>query len=310
MENYSVDEIVNRFKDFIIAVKNKQKLSFSNVRPLDEANDNSIVWINPDNSKKQSLAIGTRARIIICDDSLDEGDLKDKCIIVTKNPRLLFLRIVKHFFEKKIAFEIHPTAVIHPLAKIHKNVAIGPLTYIDECEIGEGTIIHGRCYIYDNVKIGKNVIIQSGTVIGSDGFGYQKNEIGVMEKFPHVGGVIIGDNVEIGANTCIDRGTLGNTEIKNNAKIDNLVHVAHNVVIGENAVVIALAMIGGSTKVGDNAWISPSVAIRDGLKIGNGSTVGMGAVVTKNVESNEVWAGNPAMPIEQLKVMLKKFKSE
>ena len=310
MKSYSVNEIVSQFEKYIPAIKNRQDLFFDNVKPLDDANENSVVWINPDNVKKQDLAVSTKSRIIICDDSLDENTLKDKCIIVTKNPRLLFLRIVKHFFEKKTDFVIHPTAVIHPLAKIHKNVAIGPLTYIDECEIGEGTVIHGHCYVYDNVRIGKNVIIQSGTVIGSDGFGYQKNEDGVMEKFPHVGGVVIGDNVEIGANTCIDRGTLGNTEIKNNAKIDNLVHVAHNVVIGENAVVIALAMIGGSTKVGDNAWISPSVSIRDGLKIGNDSTVGMGAVVTKNINSNEVWAGNPAMPIEQLKAMLKKCKSE
>ena len=96
------------------------------------------------------------------------------------------------------------------------------------------------------MTVGKNVIIHSNTVIGADGFGYQRNKDGSFEKFPHIGGVIIEDHVEIGANTCIDRGALGNTIIRNGAKIDNLVHIAHNVVIGQNTAVIANAMIGGS----------------------------------------------------------------
>jgi len=109
-----------------------------------------------------------------------------------------------------------------------------------------------------------------------------------------VGGVIIEDNVDIGANTCIDRGTLGHTYIKEGAKIDNLVHIAHNVIIGRNTTVIANAMIGGSTIIGDNVWIAPSSTLRDGITIGNSSTVGLAALVTKTIPENEVWAGFPA----------------
>lgn len=289
---------------------NKENLYFDNAKPINEANENSIVWVSPTNVNKLALLNETKAKVIVCDESLQSFQElnRDKILVITNNPRLFYLRIVKCFFEQKIIIGIHESALIHPEAEIAKSVSIGPMAYIGKCKIGEGTIIHGRCYVYDNVTIGRGVIIQAGTVIGSDGFGYAKNEKGELEKFPHIGNVVIEDDVEIGANTCIDKGTLGTTLIKRNAKIDNLVHIAHNVVVGENAAVIANSMVGGSTTIGDNTWISPSVSLRDGLSIGKNVLVGMGSVVTKNIPDNEMWAGNPAMPLEQLKSLLKKWK--
>ena len=115
-----------------------------------------------------------------------------------------------------------------------------------------------------------------------------------MEKFPHIGGVVIEDEVEIGSNTSIDRGTLGNTIIKTKVRIDNQVHISHNVEIGEAAAVIAQSMIGGSVKIGPGAWIAPSAIVMNQMTIGGGATVGLGAVVTKNVSANQVVMGAPA----------------
>ncbi|MFA6455573.1 MAG: UDP-3-O-(3-hydroxymyristoyl)glucosamine N-acyltransferase, partial [Bacteroidota bacterium] len=166
----------------------------------------------------------------------------------------------------------------------------------------------GQCYIYDNVRIGKNVIIQAGAVIGGDGYGYSRNDKGEFEKFPHVGAVLIEDDVEIGANTCVDRGTLGNTIIREGAKIDNLVHIAHNVTVGKHAAVIAQSMIGGSTVIGDYGWIAPSASLMNGIKIGSKVTVGLGAVVTKNIPDGETWAGVPAQPLRDFVSIQKKLK--
>jgi len=142
-------------------------------------------------------------------------------------------------------------------------------------------------------------MIHAGAVIGSDGFGYTRNEEGLVEKFPHMGGVVIEDDVEIGANTCIDRGALGNTFIGRSVKIDNLVHIAHNVVIEENSFIIANAMIAGSVQIGKNAWIAPSASVLQQLKIGDNALVGVGSVIRENVPANETWAGVPARKIEK-----------
>jgi UDP-3-O-[3-hydroxymyristoyl] glucosamine N-acyltransferase len=286
-------------------------LVFNNVPPAEFVNTKSLDWINPNKKNKLQYLINSQAGIIICDSSIKipEFLLDKKCFIIVKNPKLTFLRVVNHFFIERLHYAIHEKATIHPAATISSNCSIGPNTYIGKCSIGNQTVIHGNCYIYDNVVIGNNVIIHAGTVIGADGFGYQRNENGVFEKFPHIGGVLIEDDVEIGANTCIDRGALGNTIIKTGAKIDNLVHIAHNVVIGKHSAVIANTMIGGSTVIGDFSWVAPSVSLRDQIKIGNNVTVGMGAVVTKNIPDSETWTGSPAKPLKEFIEQINKLKN-
>jgi len=145
-------------------------------------------------------------------------------------------------------------------------------------------------------------------VIGADGFGYQRNDKGEFEKFPHIGGVVIKDNVEIGSNTSIDRGALGNTIIEEGAKIDNLVHIAHNVKVGKHSAVIANSMIGGSTIIGDYSWVAPSVCMRDQISTGNNVTIGLGAVVLKSIPEGETWTGSPAKPLAEFLELQKKLK--
>ena len=136
--------------------------------------------------------------------------------------------------------------------------------------------------IVENAVVGKNVTIAAYAVIGKEGFGFDP-ESKFSRRWPHVGNVIIGDNVEIGAQTCIDRGTLGSTIIGDDTKIDNLVHIAHNADIGRNCVIVAGSVVGGSTVVGDGVFVGIGVKIRDHVTIGDDAFLCMGAVVTKDV---------------------------
>lgn len=276
---------------------------------LQDADVHSLIWIKNTLSNTQEVLINSAARVAIV--PLDENikDISGKILFKVKNPRLTFIMVIKEFFTEKILPGIHPTAFIHPEAIVDKSVYIGPFTYVGRSTIGPNTVINGNVYIYDKVIIGENVTIHSGTIIGADGFGFEKDENGEVFKFPHIGGVMIESNVEIGSNTCIDKGSLGDTKIKKGAKIDNLVHIAHNVEIGENTFVIANAMIGGSTKIGANTWVAPSVSLMNGISVGKNVTIGMASLVTKNLPDDETYAGSPARPLKEFIELQKKIKN-
>ena len=299
MKDYTFENLKSILPLNYKIVGDEKKIKFSNIKTIFEADSKSLVWVNPNRNDKEFLIQNTVAKIIVCD-FLTDVYISDKIYIQVENPKLFFLRIIDEFFNKRPSFGIHPTSVIDSEAIIHPKVYIGPFNIIGKVTIGENTFIYSHCFIADQTIIGNNVIIQHNNTIGSDGFGYSKNEKGELERFPHIGGVIIEDFVEIGSNTCIDRGTLGNTVIKKGTKIDNLVHIAHNVEIGENCCIVANAMIGGSTKIANNTWISPSTSLRDGLEVGANSTLGMGSVLVKNQPANSVWAGNPAKDFKEI----------
>jgi UDP-3-O-[3-hydroxymyristoyl] glucosamine N-acyltransferase len=185
--------------------------------------------------------------------------------------------------------EIHPTSIIG------QNVVIE-----NGCVIGEKTVIEHNVVLHAGTRIGKNSRIRSCSSIGGDGFGFERLADGTPLRFPHLGGVFIGDNVEVGSCTTIARGTLSDTVIEDNVKIDNLVHVAHNCVIRDGAFIIACAELSGGVTVGKNAWIAPNSCTHQKITIGENSLVGLGAVVTKDVPDRCVYAGNPAKKIRSL----------
>jgi UDP-3-O-[3-hydroxymyristoyl] glucosamine N-acyltransferase len=280
-------------------VGDSQAISITEISSLNEAKQDSLVFIAKERGDKQALLNITKAKVVLINsvEELSKEVLENKIFIIVNDPKIIFSKVGNNFFVEKPICAIHPTAVIHKDAIIAKNVFIGANCIIGKGTIGEGTILYGNVFIYDNFKIGKNVKINAGTVIGAEGFGYNRDEAGIPIQFPHVGGVVIEDDVEIGSNTSIDKGALTNTIIKRGAKIDNLVHIAHNVIIGEYAYVIANAMIGGSTIIGNKTYVAPSVSIKDQLSIGENSLIGMSASVLKNIPDNQVWTGSPAQPI-------------
>jgi UDP-3-O-[3-hydroxymyristoyl] glucosamine N-acyltransferase len=309
MKTYSLQQVIESINEDHQIDGAQPGKSITNVSTPHSADSNSLIWIKPSNNNSDLIET-TLAGVIICDHQLKPSaeHLLKKCFIRVANPKLAFIRVATALFGEKREPGINPTATIDPKAKIGKDVFIGPNTIVGEAEIGDGTVIAGNCYIGNKVRIGKNVFINARVVMGSEGFGYSRNNEGELEKFPHFGGVIIEDEVEIGANTCVDRGTLGDTLIRQGAKIDNLVHIAHNVVVGKHSLVIANAMVGGSTIIGDESWIAPSVNLMNGIKIGNRTTIGMSALVTKNVPDGETWAGFPACPLDKYVEMQKKLK--
>jgi UDP-3-O-[3-hydroxymyristoyl] glucosamine N-acyltransferase len=312
MQPIELGKILEFLGDVVVTVVGPMKRVVTHAAPIHEAQDElAITFSKRADAKSLGLIRSTRAGVVLCPTETPVSEFADtgKTLVAVATPRLSFLRLVQTHFINPKPRGIHPTAVIDPQAKIEDDVYIGPFTYVGgECEIGRGTVIYGHVHIYPKTRIGRNVVVHAGTVIGADGFGYHRNEDGELEKFPHIGGVIIGDDVEIGANTCIDRGALGNTIIHKGAKVDNLVHIAHNVVVGHHAAVIAHAMVGGSTQIGDQAWVAPSACLRNGISVGDGAVVGLGAVVVKDVADGTTVMGVPARPDGEYKTFLRKMK--
>jgi UDP-3-O-[3-hydroxymyristoyl] glucosamine N-acyltransferase len=266
------------------------------VQPIDSANEHALTFCRVGSDPDAAVAKirGSAASLILTDRAIrdritpHDGQL----IAFVPDVRLTFVKLLHQLVE-------HVTPTYRAANSFDRSVFIGPHVTIEEnVTIGEGTVITGNCYIYGGTRIGSRVMIKPGAVIGGCGFGYV-DENGKRILFPHIGGVVIEDDVDIGSATCIDRGVLGNTLLKRGCKIDNLVHIAHNVVVGENAAVIAHAMVAGSVTIGEHAWIAPSTAIRDGIKIGDEATVGLGSVVTKSVPDHAVVYGVPARAQEK-----------
>ena len=159
--------------------------------------------------------------------------------------------------------------------------------------IGQGTVIGAGVVVYPNVKIGKNCIIEANTVLGNAGFGVVKNRSGNW-MIPHVGGVIIGNNVRVGALTTIDRATIGSTIIGNFCKIDDKVHIAHNSVIGERNIICAGANVGGSVTIGDDCWLGLGCNIMQKVYVGDRTTIGIGANVFHDTYRQANMIGYPA----------------
>ena len=251
---------------------------------------NTITWISKKNSH---LFKKINKGVIICD--IDSPiEYKTCTYILTKNPRLAFSEILSKFFVKEEKPYISKSSIIHSSVSIGQNVTIDDFVVIEEgSKIGNFSKIGAGSIIKRNTIIGNNVIIGCNNTIGGVGFGYEKNEKGNYGIIPHIGNVVIKNQVEIGNNTCIDRAVLGSTIINENVKIDNLVHISHGVIIGANSLIIANSMIAGSSIIGEDVWISPSSSILNKKCIGNNSVIGMGAVVLKDVKEGQIIIGNP-----------------
>ena len=216
-------------------------------------------------------------------------------VIQVKNPRLRFAQVINALFLKPESRGISPTAVCSSTSSISTTASIGEFTVVEDgVFIGDNVVIGHHTVICRGSVIGDRSQIGSNSVIGTTGLGFERDENFNPIRLPHLGGVVIGNDVEVGSCVTIARGTIDNTCIDNMVKIDDHVFIAHNVLIGARSILVAGCEVSGSVQIGEDCWIGPLSTIRDGVIIGRKSIVGMGAVVTKNVGDNKTVAGNPA----------------
>lgn len=259
-----------------------------------EYKENTITWLRNSNNYDETIGNikGAIKLIVLPKDYKNTDEFIN--YIKTHDPHRVFFHIIEEFYDKKLENSIGKENAISQSAKIHQNVYIGNYCTIgDNVEIGEGSKIYNNVTIADNVKIGTGCIIKSGAVIGEEGLGYMKEKDGTYRRVPHLGSVVIGNNVDVGANTTIERGAMEDTVIENGVKIDDLCQISHNVHIGENTMIVVNTNVYGSSKIGKNCWIASSI-IRNQVKIGDNVIVGMGSIVTKDVRSNATVFGSPA----------------
>jgi UDP-3-O-[3-hydroxymyristoyl] glucosamine N-acyltransferase len=196
--------------------------------------------------------------------------------------------------------EVPEDAYIGAFAYIGKNVKLGkgvqiyPHTYVgDNVRIGDNTILYSGVKIYYNCVIGKDCILHAGVVVGSDGFGFEPDAKGVNQKLPQIGNVIIEDDVEIGANTTVDRAMMGSSIIRRNAKIDNLVQIAHNVEVGESTFLCSQVGIAGSSKIGGHCILAGQVGVAGHLEIADNCVFGAQSGIPSSVKKPGMYQGSP-----------------
>ena len=196
--------------------------------------------------------------------------------------------------------DVPEDAYIGAFAYIGKNVQLGkgvqiyPHAYVgDNVKIGDNTILYSGVKVYYNCVVGKDCILHAGVVVGSDGFGFEPDVMGVNQKLPQIGNVIIEDDVEIGANTTVDRAMMGSTIIRKNAKLDNLVQVAHNVEIGESTFMCAQVGVAGSTKVGGHCILAGQVGVAGHITIADNCVFGAQSGIGNHVKKAGMYQGSP-----------------
>jgi UDP-3-O-[3-hydroxymyristoyl] glucosamine N-acyltransferase len=295
---FKASDISQTFSSEIINIIGDVNVIFDKSCSVNAALPNSIMWLNTGLFKALINSEKIKENTVIITDENDLSNLicpPKVCIVVAKKSKLLYIECLKHFFEIKPQPEIHPTAYISKNAIIGKNVYIGPFCYIGEhTHIEDGSILEGNNFIYNNVHIGKRVILQAGVVIGSRGMSLARKDDNSLVAFPCLGKVIIEDDVEIGSNSTIDQSILEQTLIGKGTIINSLVFIGNSVKMGENNFVAGGANINGSVQIGNNNFIGSGSTIRNKIVIGSNNTVGAGAVVVKNIENNITVVGNPA----------------
>jgi UDP-3-O-[3-hydroxymyristoyl] glucosamine N-acyltransferase len=283
---------------------------------LEHADEKDLAFV--ESSKNFQAAADSAAGCLLAPTAFDKN-ARGALIRVTR-PREAFVKVVEVLYlEVPPPASIHPTAIIAESASVAADCRIGAYTTIGGgtiisagcsiaagCRIGakvvlgEGSKLHPNVTIYDNVRIGRRAIVHSGCVLGADGFGFTFAG-DHYTKFPQIGSVEIGDDVEIGANCCIDRAALGVTRIGSGTKLDNLVHVAHNCVLGKHVVVAAQTGFSGSVTVGDYAVIGGQAGIGEKAKIDAKAVIGgkSGVLTGQRVAAGEPVWGIPARPLRQ-----------
>lgn len=285
-------------------------LEITGVAGIKEAGPGQLTFVA--NPKYAAAARTTKASALIV---ADEFSPIPAALLRSKNPYLCFARALELFCQApRYEPGVHPTAVVHPSAKVGGGAHIGPYVVIDhDVEIGRNAVLLAHVVIYRGVRIGhnffahahavvregcrlgNNVLLQNGVVIGADGFGFAKDDSGHWYKIVQPEPVVLEDDVEIQANSCVDRASVEKTHIGRGTKIDNLVQVGHGSRIGEDSLLAAQVGLAGSTDVGNKVILTGQVGVVGHCKIGDGAIVTPQSGVAGDVEAGAIVSGAPAV---------------
>jgi len=292
-------------------LRGSPQIQVSGVAALDKAEPHQISFLAQ--ARYRSGLARTRAAAVLV--KPEDADACPCAALLVDDPYLAFARVSRLFDSKpELPCGIHPSALIAETAKVAKSARIGAYVVIESdavigenVHIGAQSVVGARCHIgadgwlaprvtlYHDVRIGKRVVIQSGAVIGGEGFGFARDEQKHWQKIAQLGGVWIGDDVEIGANTCIDRGTLSDTKIGNGVKLDNQIMIAHNVEVGEHTAMAACCGISGSSKIGRHCMLAGGVGLVGHIEICDNVFITGMSMVTHSIKTPGSYSSGTAM---------------
>lgn len=277
------------------ALRGDADAAVDGVAPLDRAGPRHVSFLA---SPRYAAALETSgAGVILVTEELAGLPSRAAARVVVASPHAAVTELVPVLHGSDAGDPwIAPTARLGRGVVLGEGVSLGDYVVIGEgVAIGAATRLYPSVTVYPGTRIGARCVVHAGARLGSDGFGYVLVD-GEHRKIPHVGGCIVGDDVEIGANTTIDRGSIDDTVIGNGTKIDNLVHVAHNVRIGERCLVMAQVGIAGSARIGDGVILAGQAGLAGHVTIGAGARIAAQAGVFGDVPAGETWSGYPARP--------------
>jgi UDP-3-O-[3-hydroxymyristoyl] glucosamine N-acyltransferase len=274
------------------------------VSSIEAASADTAVFAQDELTLESALA--SQAGLILARKDADSDDVR---VVKVRDPKFAFAVVAKELAVGEDAPLLHPSAMIDSTAKLGVGTRVGAGAVIEaNAVLGDDCMIASNATICRSAKLGNRVVVQSGAVLGSTGFGYAHNpETGEHLLFPQQGTIVIEDDVEIGANTTIDRGALGETRIGRGTKIDNLVHIGHNCTVGKQVLIAAQVGISGSCVIEDGAVLAGQVGLGDHCRVGEGVIMGgqSGIYPGKTIRgAGELFAGTPAVPVrEHLKTL-------
>ena len=296
----SLDSLIKALGGVSKVINNSHKTIIS-VASLDNAANGSIAFCNKTNIDQILKSVrSSKASVIIVNSAIDIDT--NKCLIVTEDPLEWFIKSINYFFDFKSKNIVNHSAEISSEARIGKNVSIGSCSLIEDgCVIGNNCKIGANCFIGSGTIIGENVFIQNNTSIGGVGLGYHFNKANQRIFFPHLGAVVIGDDVVIGSGCVITKGQMQDTIIDKLTRIGNLVNIGHNVTIQEECSISSSSSIAGGAIIGSKCNIAVGVIVNAKIVVGENSQIGLGSVVAKDVPSNVSIFGNPAKPLPTMR---------
>ena len=321
-------EIITSLGDLVTASHPADNPDIIGVAAIAEAQPQNLSYI--EGGKFASLVSTTQASALILPENetlQQEATEREIAWIATANPRLLFAKAIALFYQPhKPQPGVHPTTVIHPTATIGKDVYVGAgvvisqnviigdrvavhpqVTIYPDVSIGNDTILYSNCTIQERSQIGAHCVIHCGAVIGSEGFGFVPTAQGWI-KMEQSGYTVLEDRVEIGCNSCVDRPAVGETRIKADTKLDNLVQIGHGCTVGSNCAIAAQVGLAGGVTVEDGVLLGGQVGVANQITIGKGTIVTAQSGVTHNIKPGLMVTGTPAYPSADFRKSYAVFK--